>query len=441
MKTRILVLALIMTLLSAVSGIASEYGGVTAAPYLNLGIGARASGMGEAYTGVVDNVEAGFWNPGALVRVENPQFSLMHNSAFGGTSYEYLGYAVPAEQLGIDIWGTIGITAMLVRVDNIPTTKAEADGSYSLAQENDGDVYGAGGTLIGLSYSWQAAKMFAIGATIKLINQKVALEEGWIPALDIGILAKTTIEGFNIGLVFQNISYTKLNGAPLPLNLKFGLGYNVPRLFTKESDPMDFLNAGMDVVLPIAPANMPLKINVGLEYGYNIASYVTKLRVGYRFNGTETFISDLGSLAGMTAGMGISKNFAGVDVGLDYAYIPYGILGDTHRVSLTIALGDAAPVPKSQGIQAPKTVQVTAKTKQVVVVWSQENKDKINGYNVYMTYQPGGDYFKLTKAPIDKYFLYVGPLKSGVRIYFTVTCVDKEGKESAYSKEMSAIPE
>ena len=73
-------------LLSFTCVYAAEYGGVTAAPYLNLAVGARAAGMGEAYTAVVDNVDASWWNPGALVKVENPQFALMHNQNFGGTS-------------------------------------------------------------------------------------------------------------------------------------------------------------------------------------------------------------------------------------------------------------------------------------------------------------------------------------------------------------------
>jgi len=54
-------------LISAAVLNAAEYGGVTASPYLNLGVGARACGMGEAYTAVVRDVDSIFWNPGALV--------------------------------------------------------------------------------------------------------------------------------------------------------------------------------------------------------------------------------------------------------------------------------------------------------------------------------------------------------------------------------------
>jgi hypothetical protein len=436
---------------------AADAAGVTGAPYLNLSVGARPSGMGEAYTAVVDNVDAVWWNPGALVKVQNPQFGLMHNMNFGGTSYEYLAIGFPAEQLGLDIWGTIGITALLIGVEDVAITKESFDtisGNYLYSdyQASLNQEYGAGGTVLALSYSWQAAKMFAVGATIKVINQKVALEEAWVPALDIGILSNTNMKGFDLGLVFQNVSFMQMNqvdgapNAPLPLNLKFGIGYKLDRLFTPETDPRDKLAFGIDGILPLQPANMPFKLCIGLEYMLNLGDNILKPRVGYRFNGKD-FISDLGPLAGLTAGFGLSRNFDGLDVALDYAFIPYGDLGMSHRMGLTINVGQPTPTPTPLPIKPPKTIKLKTEPKKIWVMWSlpdakDKNKDLIKGYNVYMSYKPGGKYYKLNKAAIapDKYYLKAGPLKSGLRCYFVVTTVGPNDKESAYSKEISAVP-
>jgi hypothetical protein len=446
---------MLIVLLSFSAGLyAAEYGGVTAAPYLNIGMGARPSGMGEAYTAVVDNVDATWWNPGALVKVENPQFGLMHNQNFGGTAYEYLALGFPASQLGLDLWGTIGITALLVRVDDVAQTKEGGNdgtqlGVYSTDEEARQETYGAGGTVLGVSYSWQAAKMLAVGVTLKMINQKVALEEGWIPALDLGILSNTNVKGFDIGVVFQNVSFMQMNtvqgapDAPLPLNLKFGVAYKAPRLFTPESDPKDKFTFALDAILPIKPANMPFKLNIGMEYAINLGDNFLMPRVGYRFDG-QNFISDLGPLAGLTAGFGLSRNFDGVDVSLDYAFIPYGILGDSHRIGMTINVGQPTATPTPPVIKPPKVVKLKPDKKKIWVMWSVDAKqtDKIKGFNVFMSYKPGGQYFKLTKAPLatTKYFLKVGPLKSGLRCYFVVTTVGKNDKDSAYSKEISAVP-
>ncbi|MCX8093832.1 MAG: PorV/PorQ family protein [Candidatus Goldbacteria bacterium] len=436
---------------------AAEYGGVTASPYLNLGVGARPSGMGEAYTAVVDNVDAAWWNPGNLVKVENPQFAFMHNQNFGDTSYEYLAVAFPATQLGLDIWGTIGITAVLVRVSDIEITKEDEFGQYSEAYEAYKKVSGiklqsAGGAVIGLSYSWQAAKMFSVGATVKVINQKIASEQGWIPAMDIGILSNTNVSGFDVGIVFQNVTFLQMNqiegapDAPLPLNLKFGICYKLPRLFTSEQDPRDKFVFGLDGIYSIQPANMPFKLHTGIEYLFNVSEINFTPRIGYRFNG-QNFISDLGALAGLTVGFGVSKNFDGVDVSLDYAFIPYGILGQSHRIGLNINVGQPKPKPKPKPVvnQPPKVVKLKPGKKEILVTWSppeKVDKDKIKGYNVYMSYKPGGKYYKLTKTPIPptKYYLKVAPLKSGLRCYFVVTTVGMDDKESPYSKEISAVP-
>ncbi len=436
---------LAVTVLLTASLFAAEYGGVTASPYLNLGVGARACGMGEAYTSVVSDVDAVFWNPGALVKVEDPQFSFMHNQAFGGTAYEYLGVGFPAEQLGLDIWGSIGIMAMLVRVEDIDQTKETVTGTYDEAFAEKGRTYGAGGTVIGVAYSWQAAKMFSPGITLKLINQKIALEEGWIPAIDIGIIANTNFPGFDVGLVFQNISFMQMNqvdgapDAPLPLNLKFGVSQKLPRLFSSENDPKDFITIAVDGILPISPANMPFRLHFGVEYGGDLDHHILKGRIGYRLNGQD-LISDLGALAGLTAGFGYSRNFDGVDLALDYAFVPYGELGMSNRIGMTIKIGQPTPTPTPVAVKPPKVVKLTAQSKKITVTWSTESIKEIKGYNVYMSYKPGGKYYKLTKEAIQKYYLVVGPLKSGLRCYFVVRSVGKDGKESKDSKEISAVP-
>ena len=452
-----IILALSVMLMS-INIFAAEASGTAAAPYLNLGVGARACGMGEAYTAVVRDVEAVWWNPGALVKVESPQFSIMHNQNFGGTLFEFLSVGFPAEQLGLDLWGTIGISVLYIAVEDIFFTKEEFVGGiwdYSWSQDQRGEYKGAGGTMLGVSYSWQAAKMFAVGATIKMINQSVAGEGAWLPALDIGILSHTNFEGFDLGLVFQNLSFMQLtitdpndpehnlNVAPLPLNIKFAISLALKPMFTSSAEPRDGFTFGLDGILPIQPANLPFKLNVGLEYMFDIGGVRLSPRGGYRFNGKD-FISDLGPLAGMTAGFGISKNFDGLDVSIDYAFTPYGVLGQSHKIGMLFNVGAATPTPTPVAVKPPKVVKLKPQKKKIWVMWSVDKKNvsKIKGYNVYMSYKPGGKYYKLTKTPIppSRYYLKVGPLKSGLRSYFVVTAVNKDGKESKYSREISAVP-
>lgn len=61
-----------------------------------LGVGARALGMGSAYTAAADDVSAGFWNPAGLSRVSNRQVIFMHSETFGSLlNHDYLAFASP----------------------------------------------------------------------------------------------------------------------------------------------------------------------------------------------------------------------------------------------------------------------------------------------------------------------------------------------------------
>ena len=52
--------------------------GSTAAAFLKIGASGRAVGMGEAFCGVADGVDAIYWNPGGLAQTWGSQVSFMH---------------------------------------------------------------------------------------------------------------------------------------------------------------------------------------------------------------------------------------------------------------------------------------------------------------------------------------------------------------------------
>ncbi|MEO8166986.1 MAG: outer membrane protein transport protein [bacterium] len=73
-----------------------------------LGVGARALGMGNAYTGVASDYSALFWNPAGLAQIEHGEFSfgLSHlaykdQSTFIGTSQDYTNNSTSLNSLGL----------------------------------------------------------------------------------------------------------------------------------------------------------------------------------------------------------------------------------------------------------------------------------------------------------------------------------------------------
>ena len=53
--------------------------GTTAADVLNIPVGARAIGMGEAYTAQADDVSSLYWNPAGLALMQERQASFMYD--------------------------------------------------------------------------------------------------------------------------------------------------------------------------------------------------------------------------------------------------------------------------------------------------------------------------------------------------------------------------
>ena len=104
--------ALILLVFGAVS---SAFSARYVGEFLEIGAGARAVGMGGAFTAVADDPSAFYWNPSGLGYIEGLKFSGMYADLWGGlANYSVAGVvaAVPGAVIGVN-WIRLG-------VENIP---------------------------------------------------------------------------------------------------------------------------------------------------------------------------------------------------------------------------------------------------------------------------------------------------------------------------------
>jgi hypothetical protein len=87
--------------------------------FLNIGVGARALGMGNANVASAEGVNSGYWNPaGLLSQKKDLEVGLMHAEYFAGIAkYDYIGASKR-----IDSNSVAGISILRFGVDNIPNT-------------------------------------------------------------------------------------------------------------------------------------------------------------------------------------------------------------------------------------------------------------------------------------------------------------------------------
>ena len=107
---------------------ASGAAGVVAAPYLKLPMGARSTGMGEAFTGLADDTSALYYNPAGLTQIESTMANFMHIQGFSGINYEYVSLVSPAANIGLDVTysGTVTAARSMVRSPNCAFPEARS---------------------------------------------------------------------------------------------------------------------------------------------------------------------------------------------------------------------------------------------------------------------------------------------------------------------------
>jgi len=278
-----------------------EDAGTRGAQILKISVGAKAVGMGESYVAAADDVYASYWNPAGLIHVESNQLGFMHNEWFEDIRYEFLGYVHPIGDLGT-LAGSISYVSM-GELD-----KTDENGN-SEGQFHPYDI------LLGLSFGKRLNDSISIGVNAKFLQEKIDEEKAQAFAVDLGGLYFVPGSGLILGLNVQHLG-SKMKfieeSFSLPLNVKVGAAYRL-----------------IDGALTFATdVNQPTDgdLNMGLGVEYKIMS-VLNLRSGYRYTVGG---NDLGTASGLRAGIGIEFR----DYKLDYAFVPYGELGQAHRISL-----------------------------------------------------------------------------------------------------------
>ena len=177
--------ALIATVLMSIAGTtraqdAPKYSN----EFLAIGVGARALGMGYAYSAAVNDVTSGYWNPAGLMGIKGDlQVAAMHSEYFAGIAkYDYIG-------IGKRIDAARGLSFSVIRfgVDNIPNTTDLIDNNGNLDYDRITTFTAADHAFL-ISYA-RKLKIpgLRVGASAKIVYRKVGpFAKAWGFGLDAG---------------------------------------------------------------------------------------------------------------------------------------------------------------------------------------------------------------------------------------------------------------
>ncbi|MBN2407183.1 MAG: PorV/PorQ family protein [Elusimicrobia bacterium] len=266
--------------------------------FLNIPVGSREAAIG-AGTAIAHNPNAFWWNPAGIAFVERFSVSLMYNKWFEDITQQRAGCTFPMMQRSV---GAVNVSMLSVpgiegySWFDIPTGEVQAKdycASYTQAKYFS-DLMVAGLTLKGVVEQLDDVSVYAMALDIGAISSPV--ENLWLSAgvKNAGV-SKTHIEEKGI----------------LPISFFTGLGIRMNKLILFASD--------------ITYIDQEIKYGAGAEFNIFDLLYIRC--------GTNNF-ADAGDNIQAGAGWKIK------DIGFDYAYVPYGKLGSTHRVDLNIMFGD-----------------------------------------------------------------------------------------------------
>ncbi len=261
--------------------------GTTAASFLKIGVGARASAMGEAFTALANDGTSLYWNPAGMAQQQQGDLSSVYNLWFQQIRQGYLSLGFPS------LGGTVGFGVNYVNMGDIEGRDE---------QSNPTGNFGASDVHLFLGYAVRF-KRIALGLTGGWLRETIKDNTRSAFLGNIG-LQYSLDKQLTLGAAIQNVG-TRLGNDPLPLTLKTGIAWSG-----------ETLTLAADLAKPL---DNNLYWCLGAEW------WILKgiaLRGGYKTN------QDIGP--GWSVGLG----FKFQRIRLDYAYVPYGGLGSTHRASL-----------------------------------------------------------------------------------------------------------
>jgi hypothetical protein len=304
-KDCFLLLLLLITGYWSLNTAHAQEAGKSGLAFLKIGVGSRGAALGEAYSALVDEPAAIYWNPAGLAAVKGTHLTFSHVNWLQNINQEFAAVTFPG------FGGTLGVGVIALMYPDIqvrteqPT--AEPVGTFD-AQE----------LAAVLAFGRQWRPNLAAGFSVKYLYEKIYLNSATGFAVDLGGLWQTPLEHLKLGVTLQNLGSMgalRREDIKLPALVRLGGAYALP------------IAAGENQLALIAEHVRFLRGGDGSSAGAEFLFRKTlALRTGYQFSRENRSV---------TGGFGTAFG----RYQLDYGYAPFANdLGNAHRFSVEVKL-------------------------------------------------------------------------------------------------------
>ena len=295
--------------------------GISTAEFLKIGVGSRASAMGDAFVAVANDASALYWNPAGLVQFKDDQLLFSHNMWVVDINHDFVGAVYHMDETN-----AFGVSFTALSMQDMPvTTEFQPFGT--------GDYFGFGDIALAVTYSRKMTEQFSFGGTVRYIEETLDKLKMRGVMIDLGTYYWT---GF--GTTMFAVAVTNLGNQLAPDGQVVLIGkrsisqwqafspptvFRIGFAFEPYQDDINKLTASIQLNHPNDNSE---NLSTGLEYSWKNTFY---LRGGYKFNVDEQNYS-------FGAGVYVPVSIANVTV--DYSYSNFVRLGTAHRFSIILGL-------------------------------------------------------------------------------------------------------
>ncbi len=317
MKRRFLQIAfaLILSFSIAFGALGGQRAGTSIYNFLKIDPSASSSGLGGAYTAIVNDASGIHWNPAIAVQLEGTSVVLSHLDWFDGIGYEYFAMSTTTHSMafGMEI-GALHMDAMEI------TTEYNPYGS--------GEYFTYADYYIGLNASLKMSDRFSFGVSARLVREEYLDLSTTSIVMDLGTFYMTGFRDLTLAVALLNF------GTPTGPAGEYEATDGSMRDYETFSPPTTFhIGSAMTV------------------YENDVLSLLTTVQLNHPVDNAETYILGLqttllktfdiraaytiGTDIPFSLGIGFSAERWNSGLKIDYAFRPHRYLGIVNQIQIS----------------------------------------------------------------------------------------------------------
>lgn len=326
MKIKIIILTVLVLLTSQTYGqlfpiLGGQRAGISTAQFLKIGVGGRATALGDAFVAIANDASALYWNPAGLTQFNDNQVFFSHNKWLVDINHDFLGAVYH-----LDETNSFGISLTALTMQKMPVTT-------EFAPFGTGEYFGYSDLAIGVSYSRKMTEQFSFGATIRYIEETLDKLKMRGVLIDLGTYYWTGLGTTRFAVAVTNFGSNLAPDGKVVLIGKREVSdwqdfapptiFRIGFAFEPYQDDQHKVTSAVQLNHPNDNSE---NVSTGLEYCWSNILY---LRAGYKFNVDEQ---------NYTFGAGVNVPLEIANFNFDYSYSNFARLGSSHRFSILLGL-------------------------------------------------------------------------------------------------------